>query len=586
MLRRILNVIARALRIAAPYWHGEERWRAFALLSVVVLLNLGLVGIAVLLTYWQRAFYNSLESRDWTAFISLLVSWNKSDDVGFIPGFGPILIVYVIFTVYSLYLQQALHIRWRSALTSNLLTKWFSGRAFYFLSVFNKGADNPDQRISEDADMFVDGALTLGLGLMTAIVSLLSFIVLLWTLSDSVQVFGLQFAGSLVWVAILYAVFGTFITHLLGRRLIPLNFAKQRAEADFRFALVRLRENAESVALYNGEKNEIKDLTGRFGNVVHNWRGIMAVTKRMTFFASGFSQAVLVFPLAIIAPAYFAGRITLGGIFQTANAFVKVQEALSWIVENYAKIAEWSATIQRLEGFVDHVDTIQDNESMQRRMLIGGDVLATSALTLKRPDGTVLLANVNVRVERGERVLLRGPSGVGKSTLLRAFAGLWPHHVGRIRTPEGFRVFIPQKAYMPTGALLRALTYPLDADVVGRTRAREVLETVGLEALADHLSDEDVWSAKLSGGEIQRVALARVILQMPDWLFLDEATSHLDPDAEAFFYNLILDRLPDISLVSIAHREQVEDFHTRVLRVEHGGLQEADLIHHDRSSRT
>ena len=316
----------------------------------------------------------------------------------------------------------------------------------------------------------------------------------------------------------------------------------------------------------------VQDLNIRFDAIIRNCRGIMSVTKRMTFFASGFAQAALVFPLAIVAPAYFAGRMTLGGIFQTANAFVKVQEALSWVVANYAKIAEWCATIERLDKFADDINTIHGRSIEKRSSIDNSNTLEATDLTLKRPDGRPLFRNITLRIDKGERVLLRGPSGIGKSTLLRAFAGLWPHYTGQMFMPNGIRMFVPQKPYIPTGSLLRALTYPLESDSVELASASNALELAGLQQYREYLHCEDLWSAKLSGGEIQRLALARILLQKPDWLFLDEATSHLDTAAEMDFYAKIIKALPTITVISVAHHDQVERFHSRAIEFKYNGI--------------
>ena len=539
-----------------------------------MILNLGLVAIAVLLTYWQRAFFNSLEARDWTSFLALLLSWDRETETGFMPGFGPILVVYVLFTVYALYLQQALHIRWRGWMTAYYLGRWFNGRAYYRMALRDQGSDNPDQRIAEDIDLFVYQTLTLGLGLLTSLVSLFSFVLLLWMLSADVWIFGAPVPGSLVWLALGYAAVGTFVTHILGRNLIGLNFLKQKVEADFRFGLVRVRENAEGIALYGGEANENKGLEGKFAAIAANWHRIMSVTKRMTFFASGYTQAALVFPLAIVAPAYFAGRIPLGGIFQSASAFVKVQEALSWIVINYSELAKWSATVSRLDGFVAATAAVAAAPGAVAMREPGGDRLAVSGVSLWTPDGRLLIRDAELAIARGERLLLKGASGAGKSTFLRALAGLWPEMSGRIIVPTGQRIFLPQKPYLPSGTLLRAVTYPLQPDETDEAAVGPALRDVGLAHLATHLEREDVWSSKLSGGEAQRLALARVLLLRPDWLFLDEATAGLDLSAEAAFYGLLQMRLPQATLVSVAHRPQVEAFHERIFELADGRLEE------------
>lgn len=340
-----------AFSLAAPYWRSPDRSIGVIFLVAVFFLNIGLVAIAVLLTYWQRAFFNALEAKDWEGFLGLLFSWDMTPD-GFMPGFGPILAVFVACTVYALYLKQALRIRWRKWMTEHQVGVWLGGRNYYLNSLGVGGSDNIDQRISEDIDFFVEGSLTLGFGLITAVLSLISFTILLWTLSEPITILGITIYGYLVWFALLYAGTGTLLTHALGRRLISLNFERQRLEADFRYGLIQVRDNAEDIALLGGEECERGHLSMAFERIKVNWLKLMNVTKRVTLFTSTYNQAALVFPLAISAPAYFAGRIPLGGVFQTAGAFVKVQEALSWFVDNYAQIAEWLSAVARLEGYV------------------------------------------------------------------------------------------------------------------------------------------------------------------------------------------------------------------------------------------
>jgi putative ATP-binding cassette transporter len=326
-MRRIGPFLSDAWRLAGPFWRSEERWRARLLLGVVVALNLSLVGMSVLLSYWNREFFNSLQEKDAGAFWSLLFWWRQTDS-GPMPGFVFVAALYILIAVYQLYLRQALQIRWRSWLTREVLDRWLADRAYYRVALTDPGTDNPDQRIAEDLRMFVDNTLALGLGLLRSVVTLASFVVVLWGLSGPLTVMGIDIPGYMVWVALLYALAGTGFAHLIGRSLIRLNFQQQRVEADFRFALVRLRENVEGVALYGGEADEKRGLKERFAALIGNWWAIMVATKRLTFFTAAYSQVAVVFPFVVAAPAYFAGRIPLGGLTQTSGAFSEVQGAL------------------------------------------------------------------------------------------------------------------------------------------------------------------------------------------------------------------------------------------------------------------
>lgn len=562
-----------AWALAAPYWRSEERGRAFLLLGVVVGLNLALVAMAVLLSFWNREFFNALEARDAAQFGALLFTWAETDS-GPMPGFAWIAALYILVAVYALYLRQALQIRWRRWITARMADDWLAERAHYRLSLDPGGADNPDQRVADDARMFVDETLALGLGLMRSVVTLLSFILVLWGLSASVSA---AVPGALVWVALLYAGLGTGLAHLIGRRLARLNFNQQRVEADFRYALVRFRDGSEGVALHRGEAEEKAGLLTRFRAVMENWWALMVATKRLTFFTAGYAQVAIVFPYVVAAPAFFAGRIPLGGLTQTAGAFNEVQGALSWIVDNYAALTEWRATVARLTGFRVALEAARAQAGQGVQATPGpAGAMRLEGVTIALPDGRVLLDGVNAEIREGERVLVTGPSGSGKSTLFRALAGIWPFGSGRVLVPEGARaLFLPQRPYLPLGTLRRALCYPAAPDAHGDAAAREALEAVGLAHLIPRLDDEDAWSQRLSGGEQQRLQWARALLNRPDWLFLDEATASLDAAMEQRLHEELLARLPGITLVSIAHRPALAAHHARRWVVEGGRITEA-----------
>ncbi len=571
-MRRVGSFLTEAWALARPYWSSAERGRALGLLATVIALNLSLVGMTVVLTYWQRAFYNALEQKDAATFWSLLLLGGEAEGVWF-PGFCLVAAAYILIAVYQLYLRQALQIRWRRWLTERYMANWLADRAYYRIALTDPVTDNPDQRIADDIRLFVDDTLALGLGLMNSVVTLFSFIFVLWSLSGPLEVLGVSIPGYMVWVAILYSVVGTWLAHLIGRPLIRLNFLQQRVEADFRYALVRVRDNVEGVALYGGEADEQRGLTSRFRALMENWWGIMVATKRLTFFTAGFAQVASIFPIIVAAPAYFTGRIPLGGLIQTASAFGQVQSALSWFVENYARLTEWRATVERLTGFERAIMAARRADEGVVTVPGEEDAVVVDGVTLAVPGGRVLLQDASLRLEKAEAVLITGASGSGKSTLFRAIAGIWPFGRGMVTVPEGTRaLFLPQRPYLPLGTLRRAVCYPLDAREVPDDIVREALSAVQLPHLADRLDEEDAWDRRLSGGEQQRLAFARVLLVRPRFLFLDEATASLDPAGEETMYTLLRARLPDTAVLSIAHRPAVARFHDRRLGVADGRL--------------
>ncbi|WP_218508291.1 ABC transporter ATP-binding protein/permease [Variovorax sp. dw_308] len=571
-MRRLDDTLREARRLCMPYWQSDQRWPACALLFSIVVLNLLLVAISVLLTYWQREFYNALEAKDWDQFLGLLLLGRQMPTGGFMPGFSTILIVSVLVTVYALYLRQLLQINWRRWMTDRYVGQWLADHTYFRMGLEQTGTDNPDQRIAEDIRLFVDNTLLLGTGLMRAVATLLCFVVLLWSISGDIVVAGVTVHGYLVWVALAYAVLGTGLSHLIGRRLSPLHFQQQKAEADLRFGLMRLSENAEGIALHGGEAAEKRELDGRLGAVVSNWREIMVLTRRLTFMTSGYGQVVLVFPLAVTAPAYFAGRMALGGIFQASNAFVQVQAGLAWVVDNYAAVTEWLATVDRLAGFQR---AMRDSRRPGIAVEVCRDDSERITLTntdIDLPDGRRVLRDVNLTFVRGDHLLIQGPSGSGKSCLFKILAGIWPYGGGKLTCGKGTALFLPQRPYMPLGKLKHAVCYPLPEAEIPDDAVAKALEDVGLHHLKEEMHRIDAWERRLSGGEVQRLAIARALVVQPDWLFLDEATSALDEADERAIYKLLRMRLADATLTSIAHRRSVHPFHGRMLRVDSGRI--------------
>ncbi len=554
--------------IARPYFHSEEKWSARLLLGVIILLNLSLVGMDVVLNFWNGAFYDSLQNKDWRAFVDLLFLYHRGSDGSFMPGFSAVAAIYIIVAVYRTYLNQWLQIRWRRWLTRGFIDQWLSDRAYYRISLTTSaaglGTDNPDQRIAEDLRSFVGDTLSLGLDLLSNIVSLISFVGILWSLSGSVHLLGVTIGGYMVWVALIYAIIGTWLTHLVGRPLATLSFRQQRFEADFRFSLVRLRENVEGIALYGGEEDEHAALLTRFSAVVMNWWAIMQRTKLLNALTSGYQQIAVVFPIIVAAPRYFGGQIPLGGLTRTASAFGQVQGAMSWFVGSYASLAAWSATVERLASFQRSIEAARAQAGSGIAVTeSAGDSLDLHHLHITLPNGKSLIEEDAYRFLRGESVVISGRSGLGKSTLFRAIAGIWPFGEGKIARPQGRYLFLPQRPYLPLGSLRHIVTYPAAADSMSDEMIAEALRKAGLGALVERLGEEHDWSLLLSGGEQQRLAIARALLIRPDWLFLDEATSNLDPEAEAELYQLLKRELPGTTVISIAHNPGVAAFHDR-----------------------
>ena len=561
-MRRITSNLAIIWRLAAPYFRSEDRWAGRLLLASVIAIELALVAIDVLINQWNARFYNALQDRDWDTFISELMFFS------FLAG------AFILLAVYQLYLNQWLQIRWRRWMTARYLGHWLTGANHYRMQLLGDAADNPDQRIAEDVHLFVDKTLTIGTGLLSSIVTLASFIVILWGLSSAAPLvlFGIDVAipGYLVWAALAYAIVGTLLTHLIGHRLVGLNFMQQRYEADFRFNLVRVRENSEQIGLLEGEKAENERLLDRFSRVVTNWYAIMTTQKRLTFFTAGYRQASVVFPYVLVSPAYFSGAVQLGGLMQTASAFASVQNALSFFITAYSQLAEWASVIERLDGFdkaVGHAQSVAVTPPVvDVRKQAGQRSVNIDKVTLLLPDGKPLVDADGISINPGDRILLTGPSGSGKSTLFRAIAGIWPFGSGTIgRPPDAEVMLLPQQPYFPVARLNSAIAYPAEPGTFDDETIKAALHAVGLPAMAERLGEEAHWNRMLSLGEQQRLGLARALLHAPDFLFLDEATASLDEPGEAAVYRLLQERLPRTTIVSIGHRSTLAEFHNRRL---------------------
>jgi putative ATP-binding cassette transporter len=532
------------------------RW----LLAGVIVIELLLVLINVLVNQWNNRFYNALQQKDWEGFVR---------EIGI---FCVLATLYIALSVYDLYLNQWLQIRWRQWMTKVYLGEWLHNANHYRMQLKGDAADNPDQRIADDIKLFVDQTLNIAVGLLSAVVTLASFVVILWGLSaeSPLHVFGREFdiPGYLVWGALIYAVLGTALTQWIGSPLVSLNFQQQRFEADFRFNLVRVRENSEQVALLRGEGAERQRLSERFGRVIDNWYAIMERTKRLTAFTSGYSQAAVVFPYVLVAPAYFADKIQLGGMMQTASAFSSVQQALSFFVSTYRTLAEWRSVVARLDGFEMAIKSAAAQPTGPGSIDIvastGSDKIDLKQLLVRLPNGTPLLAADRFSINSHERTLVTGPSGAGKSTLFRAIAGIWPYGSGSIAVPSmATLMMLPQRPYFPVGSLKAAIVYPSEPSAFSSDRVRDALIAVGLPQLASQLEEEAHWNRMLSLGEQQRLGLARALLHAPQYLFLDEATASLDEASETRLYQLLKEKLPATTIVSIGHRSTLEAFHQR-----------------------
>jgi len=558
---RVIVALREFLTLALPYFRSEDRWRARALLAGVIGAELGLVYVAVAVIQWNARFFNALEARDWVGFKRELLF------------FGLITLGAIVSTACQYYFGQTLQIRWRRWLTERYVAIWMAEGRHYRLRFVDNTVDNIHLRIANDVLLFLQRTHELGTGLLNSIVALFSFAIILWGLSAStpLPIFGTDWAfpGYLIWTALAYAGIGTAVAHLIGWRLIPLQFSQQRYESDFRFAIARVTDNAEPVALMAGEAVEREELRTRFWRLVRNWTALVQRQTRLIAFTAGYGHVSTVFPILVVSPAYLTGAITLGALVQAHLAFQRVEGAFAFCIGAYPKIAEWKAIMDRLAQFeaaMKVVDTHRDPLAGIAFVLTPGPDLTIDNLVVRLGSGEPIATVPAIKLAPGEGLLVSGQSGSGKSSLFRALAGLWPLGDGAIKLPETGRVLaLPQRPYFPLGTLRQALAYPTLAESVDDTALRHAMAAAGLIHLVPRLDEEAEWATVLSGGEQQRVAFARALIAKPSVLLLDEAVTTLEEAEADTLYRMLAERLPETIVISIGRAALLAPLHARAI---------------------
>lgn len=555
-------------QLIKPYWLSEEKWRAWGMLTTIVILSLASVYLSVQFNEWSRVFYDALQNRNYPVFKAQLFK------------FTWLALLFIVIAIYKVYLTQGLQMSWRRWMTEEYMDKWLGNHAYYYTE-YQHQVDNPDQRISDDLNALTSGTLSLVLGLLSSVVTLFSFVFILWAISGpltfAISSHEFTIPGYMLWFALLYAIVGSVVVWWVGKPLVRLGFNQEWFEANFRFGLIRVRENSDAIALYHGEKSEREQLSSKFESIKTNWWSIMKVTRSLNVASTFYAQFANIFPILVASPRYFSGAIQMGALMQIASAFGQVQGSLSWFINAFTDLASWKACVNRLAGFNAAIDQV--NAQPRGISVLESDSvdLQLDDLTLKLPNGSPLFCNISASLKAGERVLIAGPSGCGKSTLLRAIAGIWPYGAGSIHLAAGkSHLFLPQRSYIPIGTLREALSYPDSSRDYTDDQLIKVLDQCCLPHLQSVLDDYANWSQRLSPGEQQRLSFARALLIQPAILFLDEATSALDDETEQRMYSLLVSELPQTSVISVAHRNSVAKYHQhcwRFKRQEEGGSQ-------------
>lgn len=550
-------------QLLKAYWQSEHRFSAYLSYLTLVIMTIALVGLEVVFNYWYNYFYNALQAYDMHAAIRLLIFFFL------LAG------IFIVISVYRYYITQLFGLRWRRWLTNEFIDRWLQNRGYYYLESFDdKKTDNPEQRIQDDIATLISSSIDLSIGMIAAVTTFVAFIYILWTLSGIFHIhlgsWGvLHIPGYLVWVSIIYSVVGTFLTIKIGRPLVGLNFEQQRREATFRFAAMDMRVHAEDVALYRGEHHQETILHKLFGRVLDNWYFIIVRQKLLLWFTQGFNQVSVVLPLVVALPNYFEKVFLLGGLMQTLRAFTSVQDSLAFIINSYPQIAQWQAIAERLTTFINHLNDAEkkaENANQVTMLEQANNMISAKAMTICTPRHHVLLNNINEEFMHGKHYLIKGESGIGKSTFVKTLAGIWPFATGEVIFPKQKHVmYLPQQPYMPIGTLAEAILFPDKSHPELVKQLESILQDCRLESFIPRLHETASWAEQLSPGEQQRISFARVLLHRPDWVFLDESTSMLDLPNESHLYQLVKKKLPHCSIISVGHRPSLDSYHDHVI---------------------
>jgi putative ATP-binding cassette transporter len=553
------------LQRVGGFWSGPQRASAWFWTVGALFLVFANLAVNVGINRWNKWFFDALEKKDVSALLPLIATIVVLVAVG------------AAFAVAMVRCRMTLQVKWRQWLTGELLTRWLSEQRYYRLAITDEEQINPEYRIADDLRMASEPVVEFAIGFINALLAAVTFVGILFWVGGSLTI---AIGGTSLWIpgyiaiaAVLYAAVVSGLTYFIGNPLVALVAAKNEGEAQFRYELTRVRENAESIALIKGADDERARLNETFSELAARWMGVIRQHSHLTWLLNSNAFFSPIFPVLLATPKYLAGELTLGSVMQIAAAFTAVLTALNWFADNFIRLAEWTASARRVDELHAALDEMDDDMGRTSAIVIentGAESIELTDLSIVHRDGRVVIDDADITIAPGERVLLGGESGSGKSTLIRAIAGLWPWGEGRILLPAGAKLaFVPQRPYIPLGTLRDAIAYPVEGPLVADDRARAVLKDVGLGYLSTKLDDEEQrWDQTLSGGERQRIAFARLLIEEPNIIIMDEATAALDIDSEFRLLTLLFERLPKATIVSVGHRPGLQELHSRILMLQ------------------